>query len=88
VVFTAWFLPSIVCGFAARSKGRSFMAFFIFSLIATPIFGFLAVIAFKDNVNKKIMEEARKQLEQEAEEFFANHDDIEDDKFDEEDFKL
>jgi hypothetical protein len=39
-------IPSHVCACAAHEKGLSYAKFLAFSLIFTPILGFLAVIAF------------------------------------------
>jgi len=40
------FVPSLVCAEAANRKGLSGFGFFMFSLLFTPLLGFLAVIAF------------------------------------------
>jgi hypothetical protein len=43
-------IPSHVCGCAAHEKGLSYAKFLAFSLIFTPILGFLAVIAFNPTI--------------------------------------
>lgn len=39
-------IPSLICALAAKRKGYSGFGVFMFSMLFTPIIGFLAVIAF------------------------------------------
>jgi hypothetical protein len=41
-----WLVPSIVCAVAAKERGRKWWWFLIFSLLCSPILGFLAVNTF------------------------------------------
>lgn len=61
IMFCLYMLPTIVCGYAAKSKGRSMIGFMILSLLCTPITGLLAVAAFakKDPTEISIVEDDR-----------------------------
>jgi hypothetical protein len=72
-----YLIPCFVCAEAAHSKKRSGYLFFLFAVIATPVVGFLAVIAFpckietcdyKKNLRKQEKLELE-ELELEQEEF-------------------
>ena len=40
----SWLLFSIVCGFVAKSVGRSFWKYFFLSLFLSPIIGFVVLL--------------------------------------------
>lgn len=41
-----WPFLAILCGVAARSRGRSFILWFLFSLIFSPLLGVLFLLVF------------------------------------------
>ena len=48
-----WLLFSIVCGFVARSVGRSFWKYFFLSLFLSPVFGFIVLLIKGKNTEKE-----------------------------------
>jgi uncharacterized membrane protein YhdT len=83
-----YLIPCMVCAEAADSKGRSGYLFFFFAIIATPLIGFLAVIAFPCKIetcnykkNLKKQEELElEEIELEQEEFRMDDEDYKKDK--------
>lgn len=63
MAFLTFYLAScIVVGFAANSKGLSWSWFMILSIITTPLFGILVVIAFVPKSKAKTTQLAGKQV--------------------------
>lgn len=66
-----WFVSSCVCAYAANKKGYRAFWFFVLSLLASPIIGFLALIAFPQ---KLIVEQfdASEFMEKQVDEAFCD----------------
>ena len=45
-----WIIPSLLCGFLARSYGRSGVGYFFLSLLSTPLIGFIVVLIAGENL--------------------------------------
>lgn len=48
-----WLLFSVVCGFVAKSVGRSFWKYFFLSLFLSPIIGFVVLLIKGKKVEEK-----------------------------------
>lgn len=48
-----WLLFSIVCGFVARSVGRSFWSYFFLSLFLSPVIGFIVLLIKGKNTEEE-----------------------------------
>ena len=49
VVFIIWLILCFVCGSSAKSKGRSFGAYFALSLFLSPLVGFIVLLVKGEN---------------------------------------
>ena len=54
IAIIAWVAFSIVAGFIAQNKGRSFFGFLLLSLILSPVIGVLAAFGAQPNTDDKI----------------------------------
>lgn len=50
LILIHWALCAIVCGGAAKSRGRSFLIWFVAALILSPYFIIFAIIAFPNKI--------------------------------------
>ena len=48
-----WLVFSIVCGFVAKSIGRSFWSYFFLSLFLSPVIGFVVLLIKGKNTEKE-----------------------------------
>ena len=46
---TVWFILSILTGVVANKKGKSFIGFFLFSMLMSPVIGALYAVFSKSN---------------------------------------
>lgn len=51
IVFLSWIAFSFIVGIIAVNKGRSGIGFFLLSLLLSPLFGIIAVLAAESNMN-------------------------------------
>ncbi len=64
-ILISWFIFSFVVAFFANSRGRSWVGFFLLSLIASPLLGFIIALVMKD-LQAEYERDYRKEREQEA----------------------
>lgn len=56
----AWLLCALLVGFAARSRGRSLVAWLLLAVVVTPLVAALLLISFADRSHVRVRADARR----------------------------